>query len=129
MQTYTVGNYKVDAETPEEAILLLAKQIKKTRGFKKDPRNGGGTFLVGYLLATYEDLVKKFGEPHELNGDKTLAEWSFISDDGVQFTIYDYKNYGNKKENIIEWHIGGKGTEAIKEMEKYFPTSKITFLK
>ena len=28
MQTYTVGNYSVDAETPEEAILLLAKQIK-----------------------------------------------------------------------------------------------------
>lgn len=127
MQTYTIGNYKVDAETPEEAILLLAKQIKKARGFKKDPRNGGGTGLVGYLTATYQDLVKKFGEPHELNGDKTLAEWSFVSNDGVQFTIYDYKNYGCRKEDITNWHIGGNDSKAIIEMEKHFPAATINY--
>ena len=30
--------------------------------------NVGGTFLQGYIKASYEQLVKTFGEPHDPDG-------------------------------------------------------------
>ena len=41
--------------------------------------NDGGTFLQGYIKASYDQLVKVFGEPHDPDGDgyKTDVEWAF----------------------------------------------------
>ena len=88
--------------------------------------NSVGTFLIGHLTTTYQELVNKFGKPHRLNGDKTLAEWHFISDNGIQFTIYDWRNYQMCKEQITEWHIGGTNINALSEVQKHLPNSKIT---
>ena len=64
-----------------------------------------GTSLKGYVNATYEELVEKFGEPTYTYGDKTTVEWSLefecdadngsLGEDGnveyVTATIYDWK--------------------------------------
>jgi hypothetical protein len=75
----------------------------------------GGTSLQGLFSMRYSDLVALLGPPHYLDDDKTLAEWCFeYEPNGVIFTIYDWKNYGQKKEQISEWHIGGKEDTDLK---------------
>lgn len=86
--------------------------IKATR---KDVMGSGFT---GYLITTYEHLVKYLGEPHDATkegpwhfGDwKVRAEWAFKIR-GKQLTvitIYDYKEIipVNK---VTTWHVGSKG--------------------
>lgn len=83
--------------------------------------SGSGTSYQGVVNANYAVLVKVFGEPHELNGDKTLAEWSFKeTETGNVFTIYDWKNFGLAKEFIRTWHIGGVDNKAMTLFYKYF---------
>ena len=50
--------------------------------------NVGGTYLQGYIKATYEQLLKAFGEPHDPDGDnyKTDVEWAFKFADGTVAT-------------------------------------------
>ena len=88
---------------------------------------GHGGSLQGYIDITYKELVDAFGEPHDTMGDKTLAEW-FFKDNGVPFTIYDYKNYGMDVHSIRDWHIGGEDSKAVDVVRKYFPDKKITNL-
>lgn len=70
----------------------------------------GTSFHDDIIMMSYNDLVKCIGEPNfnELSVDgKTQKEWNITTNDGVFFTIYDYrmshKISGNRK---IEWHIG-----------------------
>jgi len=73
-----------------------------------------GTSHRGYVTATYDELVKRFGEPTFLNGDKTTVEWSLqfqIKDidgdtDYVTATIYDWKSTSTP-EGEYRWNIGG----------------------
>ena len=75
------------------------------------------------IETSFDNLVKAFGKPHD-DGDgyKTNAEWQFITDDGVVFTLYNWKNgitYGGLPvEDITVWNIGGfdiRAVEAVKE--------------
>ena len=85
--------------------------------------NYGGTFLQGYLRASFEQLVRAFGEPHDPNGDnyKTDVEWAFKFADGTIATIYNWKNghnYLGKAEglelnNIDQWNVGGFNQKAV----------------
>lgn len=74
----------------------------------------GGTSLQGYVEAPtkFETLVSVFGEP-EGGSDKTLAEWVVRFEDGTIATIYDWKNYGMRREDITSWHIGGHSKRAV----------------
>jgi len=66
-----------------------------------------GTSLQGYIDATYEDIVKAFGESKGPSMDgKVTNRWSVLID-GVLCTIYDYKKNLNTGE-IERWHIGGR---------------------
>jgi len=73
-----------------------------------------GTSHKGYVTATYDELVERFGEPTFLNGDKTTVEWSLsfqIKDidgdtDYVTATIYDWKS-DSTPEGEYRWNIGG----------------------
>jgi len=76
------------------------------------PADCSGTSLQGYIDTSFEELVQVFGAPHIEGGDKTTAEWSFISDDGIRFTIYDWKQ-SSTPYNIYSWHVGGKNVNAI----------------
>jgi len=75
--------------------------------------NPCGTCLQGYLTASYDEIVKKYGKP--IKGiDLLLVEWIIEWEDGVVGTIYNWKNGKNylgeyvlEIENIKEWNIGG----------------------
>lgn len=79
-----------------------------------DWSSAAGTSLVGYLPdpTTFDELVSLFGEPLG-QGDKTLAEWVVRFPNGVVATIYDWKNYGQKREDITFWHVGGHGKGEV----------------
>ena len=88
--------------------------------------NVGGTFLRGYIKASYEQLVKTFGEPHDPNGDnyKTDVEWAFEFADGTIATLYNWKNGKNylgeaeglELNDIYEWHVGGFSEKAVAKL-------------
>lgn len=73
----------------------------------------GGTSLKGYLSGyTYSQLVEALGEPTfpEASDDgKVQKEWVF-SDDGLVFTIYDWKTYNEEctTTQLQGWNVGGK---------------------
>ncbi len=88
--------------------------------------NVGGTFLQGYIKASYDQLVKVFGEPHDPNGDnyKTDVEWAFEFADGTVATLYNWKNGKNylgeaeglELNDIYEWHVGGFSDKAVAKL-------------
>lgn len=74
----------------------------------------GTSFFSQTITATYNQLVKVFGEPTWDYSDdgKVSSEWELELEDGTVFTIYDWK------ENIppctlpdtsFTWHIGSFG--------------------
>ena len=70
-----------------------------------------GTSLQGYIPATYDQLVERFGQP-EGGGDKTTVEWMLQFEDGTVATIYDWKEYSTPL-YVYDWHIGGKSKQAV----------------
>ena len=88
--------------------------------------NVGGTFLQGYIKASYEQLVKTFGEPHDPDGDnyKTDVVWAFEFADGTIATLYNWKNGKNylgeaeglELNDIYEWHVGGFSEKAVAKL-------------
>ncbi len=88
--------------------------------------NVGGTFLRGYIKASYEQLVKTFGEPHDPDGDnyKTDVEWAFEFADGTIATLYNWKNGKNylgeaeglELNDIYEWNVGGNSDKAVAKL-------------
>jgi hypothetical protein len=80
-----------------------------------------GTGFRGVIKADYHDLVDVFGEPDkECDGTKLDRQWILQFENGTIVTIYNWKdgpNYlrlaGLDPEKIIDWHIGGKTTDAI----------------
>ena len=88
--------------------------------------NTGGTYLQGYIKASYEQLVKTFGEPHDPDGDnyKTDVEWAFEFADGTIATLYNWKNGKNylgeaeglELNDIYEWNVGGNSDKAVAKL-------------
>ncbi len=81
--------------------------------------NANGTSLVGYVDASFDELVKTFGQPKDGDGYKVDAEWIMETPYGIA-TIYNYKdgiNYngptGTPIEKIRDWHIGGHSKNVV----------------
>ncbi len=78
-----------------------------------------GTSFQGYVNVDYATLVNVFGEPEGFfDNYKSDCAWA-LEINGVICTIYNYKdgrNYlgarGLDKENITDWHIGGKNFKS-----------------
>jgi hypothetical protein len=70
-----------------------------------------GTSLQGYITATYDQLVERFGQP-EGGGDKTTVEWMLQFADGTVATIYDWK-VDETPTSMYNWHIGGVNKTAV----------------
>ena len=90
------------------------------------------TSLQGYIDISYAELVEMLGEPIGDDGYKVDAEWAILFGSGQVATIYNYKdgrNYmgdeGLDKEDIRDWHIGGKSATAIKKVSELFPNHNI----
>lgn len=82
------------------------------------------TSLVGYLDATYADLVARLGEPRRYDeaGFKIDAEWLLKDASGRlgALTVYNYKNGRNYNgahaapvEQITDWNVGGRGGASV----------------
>jgi len=79
-----------------------------------------GTSLIGYVDASYADLVAALGEPvSSCSVDyKVTTEWLLEDENGDPVTLYDYKQtslYDPRLPSVEEfrtkprhrWHIGG----------------------
>jgi hypothetical protein len=79
----------------------------------------------GRIMATYDELVEKFGKPTvSEGGDKTTVEWwlefAIETDDSSDYggvdwivaTIYDWKELSTPTGKHM-WHIGGYTNEAV----------------
>ena len=82
----------------------------------KEMNSGGTSFHGVRVKATPVELMaiaSKF-ETDYYNGnsgdDKTNYDFTFSTDEGEPFTVYDWKEYRPLKEfETVEWHIGAKG--------------------
>ena len=71
----------------------------------------------GIITATYEQLVRTFGEPYKGHEHhKVDVEWEAAPN----VYIYNFKNgrnylgdNGTRVEEITRWHIGGTSQEAV----------------
>ena len=89
-----------------------------------------GTSLQGHIEATYDDLVKAYGEPafdstRDGESDKVHTEWAleFQNEVGdyITATIYDWKEDSayNSRVGKYRWHIGGNSYEAVEAVYDY----------
>jgi hypothetical protein len=90
-----------------------------------------GSSLVGYVEATYEELIEVFGEPtyKEPSGDgKVTTEWNleFETTDNtkpyVVGTIYDWKMHDDgaacRSGDVFKWNVGGFKYDALDLIEE-----------
>jgi hypothetical protein len=69
----------------------------------------GTSFHGATITASLADLIDVLGAPHGIGeqNDKVQNEWEFELEDGVVFTLYDWKEYRRYSDTeSIEWHIG-----------------------
>lgn len=90
---------------------------------KTDSKNANGTYLQGYLDASYNELIKVFGEPNngpnDFGLDKTTCEWILEYEDGKYCTIYDWKTIETPM-GLYSWHIGGNKIDCVHQLTNYF---------
>jgi hypothetical protein len=78
--------------------------------------NIGGTSWYGLtLIATPNEIIKALEEPHFVDenvGEKVSLEWDYETEDGLVFTIYDWKEYlqpsALHRDSFYKFHIGVK---------------------
>ncbi|KKM06005.1 hypothetical protein LCGC14_1748340 [marine sediment metagenome] len=93
-----------------------------------------GTSLQGYIDISYAKLVDMLGEAAEhYDNYKSDAQWVVLFGSGQIATIYNYKdgrNYmgpdGKAKEDIRNWHIGGKTKDVLQKMSELFPKNIVS---
>lgn len=77
------------------------------------------------IYASYDNLVKLFGEPFLYEDCKTKHEWIFRGPDGI-VTLYDFRFDGSKTNN---WHIGSKDHISSIRFEKWVKEKLLTICK
>lgn len=75
-----------------------------------------GCFFISTIQATYEEMVKAFGQP-ETDWEKSHYKWRIEFADGTTATVYDwtrFKEQGQPWDGApgmpYAWHIGGKSS-------------------
>jgi hypothetical protein len=93
--------------------------------------NIGGTSYYGVTITTSVNrLIEVLGEPHyedEFVDEKVSVEWDFETENGLVFTIYDWKEYDNpactNRHKNYRFHIGtknsGDGYEVLEILKEY----------
>lgn len=75
-------------------------------------KTAGSSFWGSTVCTTLSKLIKVCGTPSYKNGDtKVQYVWTLENNEGIVFSIYDWKEYQKFAEDeSIEWHIGGFNT-------------------
>ena len=88
--------------------------------YETTTKGGNGTFFVGYVLATYSELVAAFGRPLPGDGEKTQAEWIIEfrdeNDDLHVATVYDWRR-DEPAERVTLWNVGGYKFDVVSMVE------------
>ncbi len=100
-------------ETKKEVKAEVAIKVTKARY-----EECKGTSYQGDMFATYQELVKVFGQPYEGDGCKIQAEW-VGKIFGMTFTIYDYKDDA-PVDKVKTWHIGGNDKAVVELVKAYY---------
>lgn len=81
-------------------------------------------YYGNFIEASFFDLVHLFGLPSINNGeDKVNYEWELQTEDGIPFTLYDWKYYRPLLiEEPIIWHIGADSREHSKIIQQKLDT-------
>jgi len=89
-----------------------------------------GTCLQDYMVASYYDLVKVFGEPtyeDDTRDEKVNFEWVLTDGENV-VTIYNWKDYDGGRtaldDSSYRWHLGGRNKMSALDLQEYF-TAKL----
>lgn len=88
------------------------------------------SFHNDVINMSYTDLVERIGEPTSFGSgdDKTQVEWWLVTDDGVEFSIYDWKEYYRDVKNgeNVEWHVG-RNTKlgSLESITKYLSDKNV----
>ena len=102
-----------------------------------------GSHLLGYIRASYDDLVEMFGEPNGVMCDKVWNSWDIEFEiynkkgeveDTVYCNLYDWKEADAEisKRGEYDWHIGGVDKEAdflIYDLLRQSPKPEYRFFK
>ena len=73
----------------------------------------GTSFHGQVIYASVEELKAVLGEQTYTSDitDKVQNEWVCETSEGFVITVYDWKEYRSyTDEDVIEWHIGAKGS-------------------
>jgi hypothetical protein len=75
-------------------------------------RTAGSSFWGSTVRTTLSKLIQACGNPSYKSGDtKVQYVWTLENDEGIVFSIYDWREYQKITEDeSIEWHIGGFNT-------------------
>lgn len=115
-------NFEPYLKAYHQAHTLVVANQQST--YRLDENACGGS-LQGYFRASYTQLVALLGEPNSVgDGYKVSTQWSLVGPDGVEISLYDYKETHLYDDEYItvdqfralesyEWHIGaGSKQEA-----------------
>lgn len=72
---------------------------------------------VGYITATYSQLLAVLGRPNKAASDKTTCEWSFRCQDGTEVAVYDWKERATPM-GRYDWHVGGSSPAALDALRR-----------
>lgn len=94
---------------------------------KVETSKSNGSFLQGYLEASYLELVEVFGQPNlgpnDMGLDKVTCEWVLEYEDNKYCTIYDWK-LPLTPEYTYNWHVGGQDIDSLKAVVNFFHSRK-----
>ena len=99
-------------------------QADKVASFATTDDFVNGSHLLGYIRASYDDLVELFGEPNGGDDDKVHNSWDTEFqiytktgevEDTVYANLYDWKEVNAEfaKRGEYDWHIGGVDKRAV----------------
>jgi hypothetical protein len=78
-----------------------------------------GTCFVGYVQATYNELMIAFGRPLVGRFDNERYVWVIKFGDDTVATVYDYQTDDARHTDAhtpYSWHVGGRGVVAGKSL-------------
>lgn len=82
--------------------------------------NVTGTFLLTTINLPFNQIAAALGDPIRFNADqgdgKVRIEWDIKFQDGEVATIYDWKEYKRRPEDVTDWHIGGRSFEVVQRV-------------
>lgn len=82
--------------------------------------NISGTHLLTTINLPFYTIVGALGDPIWFKADegdgKVRVEWDIKFQDGEVATIYDWKEYKRRPEDVTDWHIGGRSFEVVQRV-------------